>query len=84
MEKTTFEKKQQCTECCFSDRMVKNGGMKDGEVIGNFVTICRRNPPIVAYQFIPISPTQGHIMAESMWPQMQIGDWCGKFEAKQH
>lgn len=82
MEKSTFEKKLSCTDCRFSDKMVIGGSVEAGTVVGNVVTVCRYNPPIVAYAFVPTARGEGTIAANSLWPQMTLGDWCGKLETR--
>lgn len=74
MEKSTFEKKLTCADCKFSDKHVREDH--------NIVTICRWDPPVVAYAFMPTGPGQGAIAAQSLWPEMRLGDWCAKLETR--
>ncbi len=74
MEKSKFEKKLSCSDCRHSDRLVQEGG--------SLIQICRFNPPVVSYAYMPGKDGSGQVLQQSLWPIMTLGDYCGKLETK--
>lgn len=75
MEKSTFEHKFSCTDWIHSDRIVPPEG-------GNITQICRFNPPVLSYQYIPDGKGGFAVLQQSLWPIMVAGDYCGKLETR--
>lgn len=74
MEKTTFEPRQTCADCRFSDKHIQENH--------NIVTICRFNPPVIAHAFLPTPQGQAQILSQSLWPILTNVDWCSKLETR--
>lgn len=74
MEKSTFEPRQTCADCRFSDKHIQPDH--------SIVTICRVDPPRLAHAFLPAPNGQAQLISQSLWPILTSSDWCGKLEGR--
>jgi hypothetical protein len=58
-----------CLDCRFS---------RKAQQLGAIALFCRVNPPQI--QITPAPGKQGGSYMAGVWPPVQEGDWCGKFE----
>ena len=79
MDKTTFEKKLTCTDCRFSDSVLRTGAAANESGV---IMVCRLNPPVVAHAFMPTPGGGGQVLQQSLWPIMTVSDWCAKLETR--
>jgi hypothetical protein len=79
MEKSTFEKRPTCTDCRFSDSILRTGAAVND---ASQITVCRLNPPVVAHAFMPTPSGGGSVLQQSLWPIVTLSDYCGKLETR--
>lgn len=74
MEKTAFNEARTCVHCKFSDRRMAGDNQA--------TLVCRKEPPRVSASFAVSSQGAVQVLADTFWPQIMPGDWCGALELK--